>query len=552
MDPVIVVGAGPVGLTLALALARHDVPAVVLDEGSGISPEAPRSTVLRPDTAALLARLGYSRVGADSAAWTGWRTVRRRHEILRLDLRPAPPRHLAQHRLQRALLDAAAATPLVELVAGCRVEEIEQDRDGVGVRTRTEDGAPATWWHGSHLVGCDGARSTVRRLLGVRFPGRTAVDRYAVATVRTDLPFPGEARLHRDPPWRGDREVTARPLPDGIWRFDWRLPPARTGSGPVDPHATWPGVVTGDTLVARLRSTLRGWCGEVPAYDLLAAAEYTVQQRLAGRFRVGRAFLAGDAAHLLGALGMQNLDEGFRDADNLAWRLALVWHLRAGEGLLDGYEAERRAAVGARLRAVDQTLPLLRPAGRWREARRGLLSGSFRRHALLLSDGNLGTGRLGGAPAHPPGGLGRLGGGSGAALSTGLPPTTPGVLVPDIPVIAADGTQDRLRARLGRGFLIVLVAPGTGVWASEHWLGAGLMPRLTEAAAGLPLPAELLVTEEYPGAAAHAVLLVRPDGHLVGVTEGMRPDGLFALAESVRGAAPRLPAVGQDRIAAER
>ncbi|WP_377269099.1 FAD-dependent monooxygenase [Peterkaempfera sp. SMS 1(5)a] len=544
MDPVIIVGAGPVGLALALDLARHEVPSVVLDDGPGLCPESPRTTVLRPDTTAQLTRLGCTAAATDGAVWDTWRVLRRRAEVLRIDLEPGRVRHLPQHRLQRGLRDAVGAEPLIELVPLHHVEELEPDDDGVSVRTRQTQDGRTTWWRGSHLVGCDGARSTVRKLLRIRFPGRTGVDRYAVATLRVELPFPGEARLHREPPWRGDREALARPLPDGVWRLDWRLPPGRPAPAePVDPHATWPGIVTGDTLVARVRATLAGWCGEVPRYELLAAADHSVQQRLAGRFRAGRCFLAGDAAHLHGALGMQNLDDGLRDAANLAWKLALVWHRNAGDALLDTYEAERRGAVGARLRAVDQAMPLLRPVKGWEQARRSLVSGSFRKHAPLLADGTLGTGRFGSPPAYPVGGGAAVsrGGRRNTALSQDLAPTDPGVLVADVPVIAADGAHDRLHHRLGRGLLLVLVAPGTGVWASEHWLGAGLMPRLAEAAAALPMASEVVVAEVYPGAGAHTVLLVRPDGHLIGTMQGCRPEELAALAERARGGPAALP-----------
>ena len=550
MDPVIVVGAGPVGLALALALARHEVPSIVLDEGTGLCPEGPRSVVLGDDTTAFLTRVGYLRAASDAARWDSFAVWRRRQEVLRIDLADTPVLHLPQHRLQRGLRDALTATPLVRLVPLSRVVELEQDRDGVSVRTRNPQDGAETWWRGSHVVGCDGARSAVRKLLRIRFPGRPAVDRHAVATVRVELPFPGEARLHREPPWRGDREASARPLPDGLWRLDWRLPPGRPApTEAVDPHATWPGVVTGDTLLTRVRSTLTGWCGELPRYDLLAAADHTAQQRLAARFRSGRCFLAGDAAHLHGALGMQNLADGLRDADNLAWRLALAWHHSGplggaahGSALLDGYEAERRGAVGARLRAVDQTMPLLRPLRGWQHTRRSLLTGSFRKHAPLLADGQLGTGRFGGAPAYPaaPSGVpGRVpvqrGGGRGTSLTELLPATAPGVLVPDLAVLAMDGAADRLRARLGGTFLLLLVAPGTAVWSAQHWLGAGLMPRLADVAAALPVPAEVLVTEDYPGAAPHTVLLIRPDGHLVGSTQGCRAEDLQALADEVRG-----------------
>lgn len=94
----------------------------------------------------------------------------------------------------------------------------------------------------------------------------------------------------------------------------------------------------------------------------------------------------------------------------------------------------------------------------------------------------------------------------------------------------------RLRERLGRGhLLVVLVAPGTGVWDRRHWLTAGVMPRLVEAVDALPVKAELLVTESYPGATAHTVLLVRPDGHLVAAFDGVRPGELLTAADAASG-----------------
>lgn len=102
---------------------------------------------------------------------------------------------------------------------------------------------------------------------------------------------------------------------------------------------------------------------------------------------------------------------------------------------------------------------------------------------------------------------------------------------------ASDGSVVRLRDRLGHGLLVVLVAPGTTVWDRRHWQSAGLMPRLTSVVAALPMPAEVLVAESYPGAAAHTVLVVRPDGHLVTALSGVRPVELAACAEAVRGGA---------------
>ncbi|MET7802188.1 monooxygenase, partial [Streptomyces decoyicus] len=115
--------------------------------------------------------------------------------------------------------------------------------------------------------------------------------------------------------------------------------------------------------------------------------------------------------------------------------------------------------------------------------------------------------------------------------------TLPGAAVTDVPVTASDGSVVRLHDRLGKGLLVVLVAPGTGVWDRRHWQSAGLMPRLAEAVDALPMAAEILVTEAYPGAAAHSVLLVRPDGHLVAALSGVRPAEMAACADAVRGGA---------------
>ncbi|MFI9226630.1 FAD-dependent oxidoreductase [Streptomyces rimosus] len=572
MDPVIVVGAGPVGLALSLSLARLDVPSVVLDEAPGaIDPRPARTVVLRPDTTAFLARLGCGpALESTGTRWTAWRAVRRRRLLERVEFGPeAPsPLHVPQHALTRALRTALAGEPLARIVADSRLDELKQDAYGVSAHTRGFNGA---WWRASYLVGCDGPRSTVRKLLEVRFPGRTAVERHAVAALRTELPWPGEALLHRSPARQGGGgsggEVTARPLPGGLWRLDWLLPPGRD-------------LVTPDALVARIRDSLAVWTAEaasgsgsgagadfggragfgagsgpqtgaygaagagsrapagagdprlpaVPPYELLDTGVHTVHHRLARRWRRGRAFLAGDAAHLLGALGTQGLDEGLRDAENLAWKLALAWHQGASEALLDSYQAERRGAVTARLRAADRALPLLRDGergGRWR----AVLPGAARGHTAMLTDGHLGRGPLGAPPAYARSPLAPATDPAGT-----LPVGTPvGAPVADVPVTAPDGSQVPLRSRLGQGLLVVLVAPGTGVWERRHWKSAGLMPRLTKAVEALPMRAEVLVAEAYPGAVAHTVLVVRPDGHLVAAMGGVRPAELYACADAVRG-----------------
>ncbi|WP_328659599.1 FAD-dependent monooxygenase [Streptomyces sp. NBC_00334] len=521
MDPVIVTGAGPVGLTLALALARQEVPCVVLDEGPGKDePRPARTVVLREDAVALVERLTGTPLAGLGSRWAGWRSMRRKQvtRVVEFDDADPAPLHIAQHELTAVLRGALDHEPLVKVAVDSRLDAVEQEKSGVTAHTR---GAAGTWWRGSYLVGCDGPRSTVRKLQDIRFPGRTAVERYAVAALRTELPWSDEALLHRMPPWRtagpSAGEVVGRPLPDGVWRLDWLLPPGKD-------------LVTPELLVNRVRETLTGWTdGSTPAYELLDTGVHTVHHRLARRWRVGRVLLAGDAAHLLGALGTQGLEEGLLDADNLAWKLALAWHHGPREALLDSYQEERRAAISARLRAADQLLPLLRGGG----GLRSYVPGAARGNDALLADGHLGRGTLGepGTYAASPLAPANLTG----EVSVGTPAGAP---VADVRVTAEDGTFVRLGSRLGRGtLLVVLVAPGTGVWDRKHWVTAGVMPRLAAAVTALPHHAELLVAESYPGAAAHTVLLVRPDGHLVTALGGVRPADLYAAAESALGGA---------------
>ncbi|MFE5136832.1 FAD-dependent monooxygenase [Streptomyces fagopyri] len=594
MDPVIIAGAGPVGLALSLALARQEVPSVVLDEGPGKDEQRlARTVVLREDTAALVERLTGLPLAGAGFRWAGWRSMRRK-QVMReirfdaagssagaLDLDPDPevsgstaretgsgtaygvhgakgsaralkgsaqgskggapdftdaelsaPLHLTQHTLTTALREAIAHERLIKLAVNSRLVSVEQETSGVTAHTRGSNG---TWWRGSYLVGCDGPRSTVRKLQDIRFPGRTAVERHAVAALRTELPWPGEALLHRMPPWRTSGpsagEVTARPLADDVWRLDWLLPPGKD-------------LVTPDLLVTRVRETLAGWSGgPTPPYELLDTGVHTVHHRLARRWRSGRVFLAGDAAHLLGALGTQGLDEGLRDADNLAWKLAVAWHHGPHEALLDSYQVERRAVVAARLRAADQALPLLRGGG----GLRAYVPGSARGHDVMLTDGHLGRGPLGRPGTYADSPL------APRPFESETPvDTAPGAPVVDVRVTAEDGTFVPLRDRLGRGvLLVVLIAPGTGVWERKHWVTAGIMPRLAAAVTALPHPAELLVAESYPGAAAHSVLLVRPDGHLVTALSGVRPADLYAAAEAALGGPPGVAAESEREARAD-
>ena len=216
-------------------------------------------------------------------------------------------------------------------------------------RSRPQSG-PETHRFG-YVVGADGAHSGVRHATDIGFPGHTFHDRFLIADVRIDLPFANERHFHFDPPWNPGRQVLLHPQPDGIWRIDWQVPPDTD----VDEERRNGG------LDRRIRAVV----GEGAAYELVWATAYRFSQRLADAFGAGRVFLAGDAAHVMSPFGARGLNSGVADAENLAWRLAWVLRHAAADALLDGYQAERRAAAAENLAATDATMRFMAPQGPW-------------------------------------------------------------------------------------------------------------------------------------------------------------------------------------------
>jgi 2-polyprenyl-6-methoxyphenol hydroxylase-like FAD-dependent oxidoreductase len=355
-----VVGAGPVGMTMALSLARYGVPAVLLDEDERTTCEGSRSICIQRATLEAFDRLGVGeRIAEEGVTWTCGRTYYRDTELFEIRFperggeRFPPFVNISQERVERILLERVEAEPLVDLRWRSCVVGVRQDEEGVALDL--ERGGEVG---GRYAIACDGPHSTLRKLCGLDFPGHGHRDRFLIADIRARLPFPSERRFFFDPPSNRGRQVLLHPQPDDVWRIDWQVPPE------VDAEE--------ERRSGSLDERIRALVGDTP-YELVWITGYTFHQRMLRSFREGRVFFAGDAAHVMAPFGARGLNSGVQDAENLAWKLWGVLEGWAPEGLLDTYDAERRAAAAHNLRVVDETMRFMVPPSRAHRLLRGAI-----------------------------------------------------------------------------------------------------------------------------------------------------------------------------------
>jgi 3-(3-hydroxy-phenyl)propionate hydroxylase len=501
-DPVVVLGAGPVGQTTALLLARWGVPTVVLDQRPRRDAVGSKAICQQRDVLDVWEAVGAGRRIADEGVtWTTARTFHRGAELFSHTFDDPgrsvfPPFvNISQTRTEQVLDELIAAEPLVELRWGRRVVDVAQDARGVTLRCA--DGPPV---RGSYLVVCAGARcDELRGLLGVRFDGHSFDDRFLICDIRTDLPgWATERRFHFDPEWNPGRQVLVHPCPDSTFRIDWQVPSdydldAEVASGALD---------------RRIRQVI----GERD-YEIVWKSVYRFHSRCADRLRVGRVLLAGDAAHLYSPFGARGLNSGVADAENAAWKIAFVARGWAGERLLESYHAERHAAARENLEITTATMDFLVPQSEAAAAhRRDVLD---RAAADPAARARVDSGRLAEpfwyvdsplttpSPARPF---------AGRPPRGDVPAPGPGVLVPDAPV--AGGRRFRELARDG---FTLLLTPGADAAAARAAASS------TSAPVAVVELAELDVTGALApalGARPGEVWVVRPDAHVAAVLEG--------------------------------
>ncbi|MBL6454831.1 FAD-dependent monooxygenase [Belnapia sp. T6] len=475
--PVVVLGAGPVGLALAAGLARQGVRCLVVEPRGAVS-FGSRAICLSRRSLEILEGFGVAApILAAGLPWTTGRSFWRGHQVLAFAMphgpeqRHPPMLNLQQCFTEQLLVEALEGRPEVELRWHSRMLGLRQEADRVVLRVGTPEGEydlEADW-----VVATDGARSPARAALGLELRGTSYEGRYLIADIRLRSATPTERRAWFDPPSNPGSTLLMHRQPGDVWRIDYQLREEEDAEA----------AQREDAVRARIDAHLAA-IGEPSQYELLLISLYRAHCLTLDSYRQGRVLLAGDAAHLVPIFGVRGLNSGIEDAGNLAWKLAAVLRGEGGEALLDSYSEERVFAARENIRAARKSTLFMTPPSRGHAL--------LRDAALSLSVHEdwarvLVNPRQSSATAFPDSPLSTPEAGEWAAGPR------PGMVLPSIP--------------LGAGHVQALVGPGpTILWAP-----------------GLAPPTGLRVVEIDESEARTALGLARPGaGYL------MRPDGHVA------------------------
>jgi 2-polyprenyl-6-methoxyphenol hydroxylase-like FAD-dependent oxidoreductase len=345
MFDVIIGGGGPTAMMLASELRLHDVDVLVLEKDAEPS-RLVRSLGLHARSVEIMDQRGL----LDRFLSHGHQYPRAARHFAGI-VKPSPAAPDTAHDyvlgIPQPVTDRLLTERAAELGAlirrGHEVTGVEQDDDGVTVELADGARLRSRW-----LVGCDGGRSLVRRLLGVGFPGEPAQTEWILAEVEVTTP-PGELAAVAAKVRETHRGFGIGPAGDGLHRV---VVPAVTVT---EDRGTPP-------ALEELRTQLRAYAGtDFGVHSPRSLSRFTDATRLAERYRAGRVFLAGDAAHVHPPLGGQGLNLGVQDAFNLGWKLAAAVNGWAPEGLLDSYPAERRPVAADVLNTTRAQSELISP-----------------------------------------------------------------------------------------------------------------------------------------------------------------------------------------------
>jgi 3-(3-hydroxy-phenyl)propionate hydroxylase len=496
--PVVVVGAGPVGLALAIDLAQREIPVVLLDNDNTLSTGS-RAICFAKRTLEIFDRLGCGdRMVDKGVSWNVGRVFFKNEEIYSFDLLPetghARPAfiNLQQYYVEGFLAERASELPLIDLRWKNKVTGVVQHADHVELTVETPDGPYRL--EADHVAACDGSRSSTRGLLGLESKGRQFKDRFLIADVKMKLDRPAERWFWFDPEFHRNQSVLLHMQPDNVWRIDFQL------GWDADPEEE----KKPEKIIPRVKALL----GEDAQFDLEWASVYTFSCLRMDRFRHGRVFFAGDSAHGVSPFGARGANSGVQDAENLAWKLAAVLQHQAPDALLDSYGHEREYAADENILNSTRATDFITPKSEISRLFRDAVLELAKSHAFARTLVN--SGRLS-VPA-------RL---RTSALNTPDTDTFEGGMVPgavaaDAPVIRADGKASwLLQEAASCAFTAVVFGDGeTADRAARAAVEAGAAAGVPVATVRIPIDeAHALAARRYD-ARAGTVYLLRPDQHV--------------------------------------
>ncbi|MDD9978117.1 MAG: FAD-dependent oxidoreductase [Boseongicola sp.] len=492
--PVVIVGAGPVGLALALDLGQRGTPTLVLDdhEGPGAGSKA---ICFAKRTLDIAHRLGAAKKMVEKGVvWNVGRVFYGGEQLFEFNLLPeSGHRHPAfinlqqpyfeQYLIECIRVEQSKGTP-IEIRGRNQVTALTDKGDFVALEVDTPEGTYKI--EAEFVVACDGARSPTRDMMGLSFDGRVFEDNFLIADVRMEAELPTERWFWFHPTFAPNVQSTLlHKQPDDIWRIDFQLGWDIDRDKELDPSR----------ICSRVDALLSSQTGDVPDYELHWTSIYTFQCRRMQEFRKGRIFFAGDSAHQVSPFGARGANSGVQDAENLAWKLDLVLKGLAPSALLDSYSSERTFGADENIlnssRATDFMTPKSKAATIFRDAALDLA----RDHAFartIINSGRLSVPCVYDGHAHF----------VQDALTNGPEVTRPGAPCPDAPV-EGGFLLDNLKGN----FTVLAI----GFDCSKLKLIDGVAVDVL----CIHKPSEYL-QERYLGGGKSAVYLIRPDQHVVG------------------------------------
>ncbi len=472
--PILIVGAGPIGLAAALDLALHGIASVVCDDNNVVSVGS-RAICWAKRTLEIFDRLGVGdRMVAKGVTWNVGRLFHRDTEVYSFDLLPESGHkmpafvNLQQYYVEQYLVERCADFPdLIDLRWKNKVVAVNQTTDGVRAKLETPDG-PYTI-EADYLIACDGARSALRSMLGLAFEGQTFEERFLITDIEMQADFPSERWFWFEPPFHSGQSALLHKQPDNIYRIDLQLGPGADPEIEKQPDRVFP----------RIKAMLGN-----RKFELDWTSVYSFQCARLARFVHDRVIFAGDSAHVISPFGARGGNGGIQDVDNLCWKLAMVLKGDARPALIETYNEERTLGADENIRNSARATHFMSPGdGIARIFRDAVLDLAA---AMPFARKLVNSGRL----SQPC---------SLAGMSLQTPASNTGGLAPGMACLDAPRRDGWLLNALGGEFKLLRIG------SAVHSSGGGL----TEIATDDPL-----AVQRY---GAGNTYLIRPDQHVAAV-----------------------------------